>query len=170
MDACPLTLPPVSNQTSNLNSSTTPRGLGGHLTACIVGAGIDNLFRQVALFLFSAVAYTQFPNNVDMAKQQSAAYGAWALILFSLPFVLLAPLAGSLGDRYPKHLIIRAARIADVPIAALGIWGFAISSPTLMLSALAAIGTPNRWANGCSHVRSAGRPRISAASRRASRN
>jgi acyl-[acyl-carrier-protein]-phospholipid O-acyltransferase / long-chain-fatty-acid--[acyl-carrier-protein] ligase len=137
MDACPLTLPPVSNQTSNLNSSTTPRGLGGHLTACIVGAGIDNLFRQVALFLFSAVAYTQFPNNVDMAKQQSAAYGAWALILFSLPFVLLAPLAGSLGDRYPKHLIIRAARIADVPIAALGIWGFAISSPTLMFSALA---------------------------------
>ena len=137
MDVSPMTLRPVTNPTTNLISLPNSRGFGGHLTACIVGAGIDNLFRQVALFLFTAVAFTQFPNDQEMAKQQSAAYGAWALILFSLPFVLLAPLAGSLGDRYPKHHIIRAARIVDVPIAVLGIWGFAISSPTLMLSALA---------------------------------
>ena len=108
MDACPMTLPPVSNQTSNLDSSTTPRGLGGHLTACIVGAGIDNLFRQVAIVALSAAAVAQFPNDMNQADQQSAAYGSWALMLFSLPFIILAPLAGSLGDRIPKHHIIRA--------------------------------------------------------------
>lgn len=135
MDDCPLTLAPVSNSTDHSISSTPP-GFGGHLTACIVGAGIDNLFRQVAIIALSAAAVANFPNDPVQADQQSAAYGAWALMLFSLPFIILAPLAGSLGDRIPKHHIIRAARWADLPIAALGIWGFAVSSPAIMLTAL----------------------------------
>ena len=135
MDACPLTLAPVSNPTSTSISSTPP-GFGGHLTACIVGAGIDNLFRQVAIVALTAAAVAHFPNDLNQAEHQSAAYCSWALMLFSLPFIILAPLAGSLGDRIPKHHIIRAARLADLPIATLGIWGFAVSSPTIMLTAL----------------------------------
>ncbi|MBA3697543.1 MAG: MFS transporter [Planctomycetes bacterium] len=118
-------------------STTTPRrGLAGHVTACVIGAGLDNLFRQVAIVALGAAAITAFPDDPDKAGKAAAAYGAWALMLFSAPFIILAPLAGSLGDRLPKHRIIRAARLADVPIAVLGIWGFAVSSPELMLSAL----------------------------------
>lgn len=112
------------------------RGLAGHVTACVIGAGLDNLFRQVAIVALGAAAVAAFPDDPEKAGKAAAGYGAWALMLFSAPFILLAPLAGSLGDRLPKHRIIRAARLADVPIAVLGIWGFAISSPALMLSAL----------------------------------
>jgi acyl-[acyl-carrier-protein]-phospholipid O-acyltransferase/long-chain-fatty-acid--[acyl-carrier-protein] ligase len=112
------------------------RGLAGHLQACAVGAGIDNLFRQVAVVALGAVAFAAFPNDEKAAGELSASYASWALMLFSLPFIVLAPLAGSLGDRLPKHHIIRAARIVDVPIAVLGIWGYAAGSPALMLSAL----------------------------------
>ncbi len=111
-------------------------GFAGHVIACIIGAGLDNLFRQVAIIALAAAAVIAYPEDKSQAETLSATYGSWALMLFSAPFILLAPLAGSLGDRLPKHLIIRAARIADVPIAALGIWGFAIQSPTMMLTAL----------------------------------
>jgi acyl-[acyl-carrier-protein]-phospholipid O-acyltransferase / long-chain-fatty-acid--[acyl-carrier-protein] ligase len=111
-------------------------GFLGHIIACIIGAGLDNLFRQVAIVALAAAAVDTFPSDKAQADKLSATYGSWALMLFSAPFILLAPLAGSLGDRLPKHRIIRAARIADIPIAALGILGFAIESPALMLTAL----------------------------------
>ena len=109
------------------------QGLLAHLTASAVGAGLDNLFRQVVVVALTVAASHAYPDSSEKADALAASYSSWALMLFSAPFILLAPLAGSLGDRIPKHLIIRAARIADVPIAILGIWGFAISSPWMML-------------------------------------
>ncbi len=125
--------PTAAPATTALNQR---RGLAGHVTACVIGAGLDNLFRQVAIVALGAAAIAAYPGDAEQAGKVAAGYGAWALMLFSAPFILLAPLAGSLGDRLPKHHIIRAARLIDVPIAVLGIWGFAISSPALMLSAL----------------------------------
>src|SRR5687767_2841316 len=137
MDAPAMITDSKATETPAVMPALTPRrGIAGHVTACVIGAGIDNLFRQVALIALAAAAAAEFPLDKVKEEQVSAAYGSWALMLFSLPFILLAPLAGSLGDRLPKHRIIRAARLVDVPIAVLGIWGFAISSPAIMLTAL----------------------------------
>lgn len=135
---------PAMTDAATTTASNTPampvlaprRGLAGHVTACVIGAGLDNLFRQVAIVALGTAAIAAFPGDPEKAGKAAASYGAWALMLFSAPFILLAPLAGSLGDRLPKHRIIRAVRLIDVPIAVLGIWGFAVSSPALMLSAL----------------------------------
>jgi acyl-[acyl-carrier-protein]-phospholipid O-acyltransferase/long-chain-fatty-acid--[acyl-carrier-protein] ligase len=139
MDAQPMTLDAALAVPPTATTAPPPpprSGLAGHVTACVVGAGLDNLFRQVAIIALGAAAVAAFPGDAQKAEQAAAAYGAWALMLFSAPFIILAPLAGSLGDRLPKHLIIRAARLVDVPIAVVGIWGFAVSSPGLMLTAL----------------------------------
>src|SRR4051812_2101660 len=55
------------------------RGLAGHVVACVVGAGIDNIFRQVALIALAAAATAAYPLDHDKAQQVSAAYGSWAL-------------------------------------------------------------------------------------------
>lgn len=128
--------PVMTTANTFADTGKKPRGLAGHVIACVIGAGLDNLFRQVAIVALGAAAIAAFPDDPDKAGKAAAAYGAWALMLFSAPFILLAPLAGSLGDRLPKHHIIRAARLVDVPIAIIGIWGFAVSSPLLMLTAL----------------------------------
>jgi acyl-[acyl-carrier-protein]-phospholipid O-acyltransferase/long-chain-fatty-acid--[acyl-carrier-protein] ligase len=142
MDSVLTAEPPTTMPTAILDPAATtspPRPRGGlmaHLVASAVGAGLDNLFRQVAVVALTAAAYKAFPHASAQADALASSYSAWALMLFSAPFILLAPLAGSLGDRLPKHLIIRAARLVDVPIAILGIWGYAIASPALMLTAL----------------------------------
>jgi acyl-[acyl-carrier-protein]-phospholipid O-acyltransferase/long-chain-fatty-acid--[acyl-carrier-protein] ligase len=134
MSAEPATMPtamPIPAVTS-----TPPRGLLAHLVASAVGAGLDNLFRQVAMVALTAAAYRAYPHDPAQADALASSYNSWGLMLFSAPFILLAPLAGSLGDRLPKHLIFRAARLVDLPIAILGIWGYALASPALMLTAL----------------------------------
>jgi len=133
-----MTAPPASaaprSERVPVSASTPRTGLMAHLVSAAVGAGLDNLFRQVVVVALTVAAYRAFPSDSAKADALASAYSSWALMLFSTPFVLLAPLAGSLGDRIPKHLIVRGARLADVPIAILGIWGFAIGSPVLMLS------------------------------------
>lgn len=118
------------------STPSRPRGLGAHLAACAVGAGLDNLFKQVVTVALIAVAAAAHPGDPLGKEAAAASYSTWAMLLFCAPFIVLAPLAGSLGDRLPKHRIIRAARLADVPICVLGIWGFAIGSPALMLASI----------------------------------
>jgi acyl-[acyl-carrier-protein]-phospholipid O-acyltransferase / long-chain-fatty-acid--[acyl-carrier-protein] ligase len=114
----------------------TSKGFLAHIIACVVGAGIDNLFRQVALVVMTFVAMSSFPDDLAEAERMKGTYDSWALMLFNAPFILLAPLAGSLGDRIGKHHIIRVVRLADIPIIALGVWGYATNSIFLVYACL----------------------------------
>jgi acyl-[acyl-carrier-protein]-phospholipid O-acyltransferase/long-chain-fatty-acid--[acyl-carrier-protein] ligase len=138
LTADPATTMPTATPATPVTRSPPdpPGGLLAHLVSSAVGAGLDNLFRQVAVVALTAAAYRAFPDDAQQADALASSYSAWALMLFSAPFILLAPLAGSLGDRLPKHLIFRAARLIDVPIAVLGIWGYAVASPGVMLAAI----------------------------------
>ncbi|MBA2479043.1 MAG: MFS transporter [Planctomycetes bacterium] len=119
---------------------STPVGLTGHLIACAVGAALDNLYRMVVVTALVSVAYRAHAGDSKAADAAASGYSSLAMILFTLPFIVLAPLAGSLGDRLPKQLIVRAARIADVPICALAIVGFATGSVPLLFSSFVALG------------------------------
>lgn len=113
-------------------SPVPPRGLIGHLLACIVGAGVDNVFRLGVGATLAATA----------ANEQAAqTLNQWVMLLFTVPFLLVAPTAGSLGDRIPKHLIIRAARIADVAVCTLGVAGIWLHSVPLMLVTVGLLAT-----------------------------
>jgi acyl-[acyl-carrier-protein]-phospholipid O-acyltransferase/long-chain-fatty-acid--[acyl-carrier-protein] ligase len=117
-------------------SMSGPSGIRAHLVACAAGASLDNLFRQVAVVALTVAAYQAHAHDRGAAQALSSTYSSWALILFSIPFVVLAPLAGAIGDRWPKDIISRWVRLADVPIVVLGVLGFATGTPWLLLLAL----------------------------------
>ena len=116
--------------------STSPsfpaRGLTGHLIACMAGAAVDNVFRLGVSTALAALAAS------EMQKQ---AYGLWVMILFTVPFLIFAPTAGSLGDRIPKHFLIRGARLADVLVCTAGILGVWLHNVPLMLTSVALLAT-----------------------------
>ncbi|MDA1026326.1 MAG: MFS transporter, partial [Planctomycetota bacterium] len=58
-------------------------------------------------------------------------------LLLTVPFVLLLGWSGQLADRLPKHRIITATRLAEMPIAGLALLGFWIDSPWVVLVAFA---------------------------------
>lgn len=113
----------------------SPRGLGGHLAACASGAALDNLLKQAVTVALVGLAW-KAGTDPGTAESDALKWSTWVLGLFLVPFVLLAPLAGSLGDRLPKHLLIRAARLADGPVLALGIYGMLTGNPVVMLAAV----------------------------------
>lgn len=118
----------------------SPRGFSGHLVACAVGAGIDNVFRTAINVALSAIAVATIA-DAQLAEQQAQRYVLWTMLLFNLPFILCAPTAGSLGDRLPKHLLIRGARIADLGCVALGVAGLWLRQPYLLFAAMAGFAT-----------------------------
>lgn len=53
---------------------------------------------------------------------------SYVSLFFALPFLLLAPLAGSLSDRYQKRNIILATRFVEILCTSLGLYFFYIQS------------------------------------------
>ncbi len=107
-----------------------------HLVACFTGAALDNLFRQVALVAMAVAAVRLHPGDPVSAEKASNHYSFLAMILFNLPFIVLAPAAGALGDRIAKQRLVRWVRLVDVPICVFGILGFANGQPAMLLVAL----------------------------------
>lgn len=86
------------------------RSFWGLAVTQLLGALNDNMFRWLAVPI----------------GQQSAVLGAdGALVLggvlFTLPYLLLAPTAGSLADRYSKRQVIVACKVAEIVLMVLGI-------------------------------------------------
>ncbi len=112
------------------------RPLTHHLIACFTGAALDNLFRQSALVCMAVAAARVHHGDSAAAEADSNAYSMWAMILFSAPFIILAPATGALGDRIAKQRVVRWVRLADVPICIFGVLGFAYGQPLLLLATL----------------------------------
>ena len=64
--------------------------------------------------------------------------------VFIAPYFLLSATAGQLADRYEKTLVVRAVKVAEVPILPLAAYGFVRASPWPMFAALLLMGV--RWA------------------------
>ncbi|MBI1326192.1 MAG: hypothetical protein GC136_00945 [Alphaproteobacteria bacterium] len=95
-----------------------------------LGAFHDNLFKNafVVLLLFS----------VSKADSQTAIITTLAAGVFILPFVLFSPLGGALANKYPKHILVRYLKIAELLIAVLGtIALFTVSAPLSYLTLFA---------------------------------
>jgi acyl-[acyl-carrier-protein]-phospholipid O-acyltransferase/long-chain-fatty-acid--[acyl-carrier-protein] ligase len=109
------------------------RALPGHLLACAVGASIDNIFRYGVGGAFAAIAAAKIADPAAR-EMQVQAWNNQLMLLFLIPFLILAPTAGSLGDRLPKHWLIRFARLADVAVCAIGLVGIWLQHVPLMLT------------------------------------
>ncbi|MFB4392954.1 MULTISPECIES: MFS transporter [unclassified Pseudomonas] len=97
-----------------------------------LGAFNDNLFKQS---LILAILY-----KLSLEGDRSIWVNLCAL-LFILPFFLFSALAGQFGEKFAKDALIRAIKLAEIVIMAIGATGFVTHNLALMLLALFAMGT-----------------------------
>ena len=97
-----------------------------------LGAFNDNIFKQS---LILAILY-----KLGIEGDRSIWVNLCAL-LFILPFFLFSGLAGQFGEKVAKDRLIRAIKLAEIVIMAVGATGFVFDHLWLMLSALFAMGT-----------------------------
>ncbi|MFA7944648.1 MFS transporter [Pseudomonas brenneri] len=97
-----------------------------------LGAFNDNIFKQS---LILAILY-----KLAIEGDRSIWVNLCAL-LFILPFFLFSALAGQFGEKFNKDALIRAIKIGEIVIMAVGAVGFMTNHLELMLLALFAMGT-----------------------------
>ena len=120
------------------------RGFTAHVINQATGAMNDNIWRQAFLAAVTVPTVSMAAGGAVTAATDgdAASMDARALLVlvFIVPFLLLAPLAGMLADRLPRHLLIRAIRLGElVLVAAAGaaLWSGSLS---LMLPVLGLLG------------------------------
>ncbi|AZE93920.1 Lysophospholipid transporter LplT [Pseudomonas orientalis] len=98
----------------------------------LLGAFNDNIFKQS---LILAILY-----KLSIEGDRSIWVNLCAL-LFILPFFLFSALAGQFGEKFNKDALIRAIKLGEILIMAVGATGFLFNHLKLMLLALFAMGT-----------------------------
>lgn len=96
----------------------------------LLGAFNDNIFKQS---LILAILY-----KLTIDGDRSIWVNLCAL-LFILPFFLFSALAGQFGEKFNKDALIRAIKIGEIVIMAVGATGFLSNHLELMLLALFAL-------------------------------
>ncbi len=105
------------------------RRFGPFFATQFLGAFNDNVFKN-ALVILIAFQVTQTGGlRTDVLVNLAGA-------LFILPFFLFSATAGQLADKYDKARVIRAVKLLEIAIAALGAIGFAHRSVPLLLVTL----------------------------------
>lgn len=98
----------------------------------LLGAFNDNIFKQS---LILAILY-----KLAVSADRHMLVNLCAL-LFILPFFLFSALGGQFGEKFAKDALIRAIKLAEIVIMAVGATGFMLDNLVLMLLALFAMGT-----------------------------
>lgn len=98
----------------------------------LLGAFNDNIFKQS---LILAILYKL---AIDGDR---AIWVNLCALLFILPFFLFSALAGQFGEKFNKDALIRAIKVGEIVIMAVGATGFLFNHLELMLLALFAMGT-----------------------------
>lgn len=98
----------------------------------LLGAFNDNIFKQS---LILAILYKLAISG------DKGIYVNLCALLFILPFFLFSALGGQFGEKYAKDALIRAIKLAEIAIMAVGALGFFFDNLWLLLAALFAMGT-----------------------------
>ena len=120
---------PVESATEQTRSRTSVwnRNFTGLVITQFAGATNDNILKSVLLL--------QFARGQKWFDTLGEGGTGIISLMLTVPFVLLLGFAGQLADRLPKHRIITATRLAEVPIAGLAMYGFFVDSPWTVLVA-----------------------------------
>jgi len=90
----------------------------------------DNIFKQVVLLI---------------AVSTAVRFQAYAALLFSVPFLLFAVLAGDCADRWSKSKVVYATKWAEVIIMLCASWALASGDPLALGVTLFAMGTQSAF-------------------------
>lgn len=103
-----------------------------------LGAFHDNLFKNALVVLILYGVANNAAENPEMLVTIAAG-------LFILPFILFSAMGGQLADKFPKQKIIRAVKLAEIAIAALGAAALFSGSIVLSFATLFALGTQSAF-------------------------
>jgi 1-acyl-sn-glycerol-3-phosphate acyltransferase len=108
------------------------------------GAFNDNLFKNavVILIVFRAV------HVAGIAPEQMVALSG---AIFIAPYLLFSGIAGQVADKLDKARLIRAAKLAEIAIMAVGALGFVTGSVPLLLAVLFLMGTQSTVFGPCKY-------------------
>jgi len=109
------------------------RRFAGLFWTQFLGAFNDNLLKNALVIL---IAYRSI-SVLGLSPQSLVALCGG---LFILPFFLFSATAGELADRFPKHLLIRVVKSAEIGIMVAGAVGFWREDLRLLLAALFLMG------------------------------
>ena len=103
-----------------------------------LGAFNDNLYKQLILLLAVPVVAGAALVAADAAGaagggEPSSDVQGWALLVFSIPFVLFSGVAGYLSDRFSKQPIILLCKVAEIGVTLLALVAFLMYDTTGML-------------------------------------
>ena len=101
--------------------------------AQFLGAANDNVFKNAMVIL---VVY-RLGEGLALPPQIMVTVAAG---LFILPFFLLSATAGQVSDRFEKSSLIKLVKLAEVGVAALGLWSLVAASVPAMLVVLFGFG------------------------------
>ncbi|MEM7220486.1 MAG: MFS transporter [Pseudomonadota bacterium] len=113
------------------------RRFGALFCTQFLGAFNDNAFKSALSILFVYGGFVA-ADMQDVVVNLAAA-------LFILPFFLFSALAGQLADKYPKELLIRRVKLAEIAIAVLGTVSVFSSNVYLMLTTLFLLGVQSTF-------------------------
>ncbi|WP_199699404.1 MFS transporter [Oleomonas cavernae] len=109
------------------------RRFGPFFLTQALGAFNDNVFKNALVIL---VAF----GIAGLAQEQVNFYVNLAAVLFILPFFLFSATAGQLAEKYEKSRLIRAIKLLEIGIMALGAFGLWLSSIPVLLGVLFLLG------------------------------
>ena len=115
--------PPRSGRKGTLNSVSFLALLGTQF----LGAMNDNMFRWFIIPIGKPI----------IGDAEALSLG---LACFTLPYLLLASVAGYLADRFSKRTVIIACKVAEILIMMLGIWAVQLGNTALLFSIVALMG------------------------------
>ncbi|MEW9854277.1 MFS transporter [Novosphingobium sp. M1R2S20] len=110
------------------------RRLGPMFAVQFLGAFNDNLLKFALLFMANFSIFAAAPEKAEQLAVVATG-------LFILPYFLFSALAGQIADRVDKALLVRVIKCVEVPIMALALLGFWLSSVTILLVCLLLMGT-----------------------------
>jgi 1-acyl-sn-glycerol-3-phosphate acyltransferase len=105
------------------------RRFGPYFATQFLGAFNDNVFKNALVILIAFQAGASAGLRADVLVNLAGA-------LFILPYLLFSATAGQLADKYDKARVIRAIKLFEVGIAALGAIGFVQRDIGLLLTTL----------------------------------
>jgi acyl-[acyl-carrier-protein]-phospholipid O-acyltransferase/long-chain-fatty-acid--[acyl-carrier-protein] ligase len=109
------TTPSTGIDHSHLPTLNRDPAFWGLTVTQFLGAFNDNLFKQLMLLL-------AIPVGAAAAKKDDEQW--YAMMAFSLPFILFSGFAGYLSDRYSKRTVIVISKVAEIVCMTLGMIGF----------------------------------------------
>ncbi|ADE56054.1 MFS transporter [Coraliomargarita akajimensis] len=109
-----------------LSKDKLPRSFWWHMATSFGGAMNDNLFK---LFMVYALICWK-------GAEHSASILAMVGVVFSVPFILIAPIAGNFADKFSKRNMIVFLKAVEIGVMAFGILALSLKSEAMLYATM----------------------------------